>query len=269
MSLEKIWSAVRQSLQAHAPSSEAPELSEIRHDILEEIRGNIQELSAGRYVFPFNRILIGIRPRTPAERAAIQTVWIDGGELQAEIRSVLSRADCQYDGNLVVETHLREASAGADLEIDAGRNFWLSFETVGRPAAAASVLAEAALAESGTPLSLSVLAGIAEPSSLVLSAAITNLGRLREVFDSDGQFVRSNDLAFSELENGINETVGRTHAHIVRREDGRFALVNSRRHNKTVVAIIRNGRSIPIILIPEPIQRGDVILLGRARIGVN
>jgi hypothetical protein len=124
-------------------------------------------------------------------------------------------------------------------------------------------------AEPGAPLSLSVLTGSAEPSSLVLSAAITNLGRLREVFDSDGQFVRSNDVAFSELENGINETVGRTHAHIVRREDGRFALVNSRRHDKTPVAIIRDGHSIPIILIPEMIQPGDVILLGLARIGVN
>jgi hypothetical protein len=268
MSLGKIWSSVRQSLQAHAPSAEAPELSEIRHDILEEIRGNIQELSAGRYIFPFNRILVGVRPRSPAERAAIQAVWIDGGELQAEIRSVLSRADCQYDRNLIVEIHLREA-AGADLEIDAGRNFWLSFESVGSQAATAPPMANPGSADPGAALSLSVLSGTAEPSSLVLSAAITNLGRLREVFDSDGQFVRSNDLAFSELENGINETVGRTHAHIVRREDGRFALVNSRRHDKTPVAIIRNGRSIPIILIPEPIQPGDVILLGRARIGVN
>ena len=269
MSLEKIWSAVRQSLHAHAPSADAPELSEIRHDILEEIRGNIQELSAGRYIFPFSRILVDIRPRTSAERAAIQAVWIDGGELQAEIRSVLSRADCQYDRNLIVETHLREASAGADLEIDAGRNFRLSFESVSRQAAATPSLAMPAFGEPGDPLSLSVLTGTAEPSSLVLTAAITNVGRLREVFDSDGQFVRSNDLAFSELENGINETVGRTHAHIVRGEDGRFALVNSRRHDKTPVAIIRNGRSIPIILIAEPIQRGDVILLGRARIGVN
>jgi hypothetical protein len=269
MSLGKIWSSVRQSLQSHAPQADAPELSEIRHDILEEIRGSIQELSAGRYIFPFNRILIDIRPRTPAERAAIQAVWIDGGELQAEIRSALSRADCQYDRNLMVETHLREVSAGADLEIDAGRNFWLSFESVGSQAATAPSIANQGSAEPRAPLSLSVLTGTAEPSSLVLSAAITNLGRLREVFDSDGQFVRSNDLAFSELENGINETVGRTHAHIVRREDGRFALVNSRRHDKTPVAIIRNGRSIPIILIPEPIECGDVILLGRARIGVN
>ncbi len=247
MSLEKIWGAVRQSFQ-----SNTPELSEIRHDILEEIRGNVQELSTGRYIFPFNRIVIGISPRTAAERAAIQTVWIDGGELQAEIRSVLARADCQYDKNLIVEIH--------DAELDAGKTFALSFESTGSPVA---------VPEPQAPLTLTILTGAAEPASLALSAAITNLGRLREVFDNDGQFVRSNDLAFSDLQNGTNETVGRTHAHIIRHEDGRYALANSRRHDKTPVAIIRNGRSIPIILIPEPLQQGDVILLGRARIAVT
>jgi len=258
MSFEKIWSAVRQSLQAHAPSAEAPELSEIRHDILEEVRGHVQELSAGRYIFPFDRILIEIRPRSQAEAAAIQSVWIDGGEVQTEILSVLSRADCQYDRNLVVETRL-----GPDAELGAGTNFRVAFESVARHAAPGQT------AEAGAPICLTVLAGAADPASLVLSAAITNLGRLREVFDSDGQFVRSNDLAFSEVENGLNETVGRTHAHIVRRQDGRFALANSRRHDKAPVAIIRNGRSIPVILIAEPIEPGDVILLGRARIGVS
>jgi hypothetical protein len=258
MSIEKIWSAVRQSLQAHAPSAEVPELSEIRHDILEEVRGNVQELSTGRYVFPFDRILLEIRPRTQAERAAIQAVWIDGGELQNEIRSVLARADCQYDRNLIVETRL-----GPDAELDAGKNFQLTFESTPRPAVPTRPV------EPRSPICLTVLTGTADPASLILSAAMTNLGRLREVFDSDGQFVRSNDLAFTELENGINETVGRTHAHIVRQEDGRFALANSRRHDKTPVAIIRNGRSIPVILIPEPIEPGDVILLGRARIGVS
>ena len=129
-SFGKIWSAVRQSLQSHAPSVEVSELSEIRHDILEEVRGNIQELSAGRYVFPFERIRIEIRPRTPAERAAIQTVWIDSGELETEIRSVLARADCQYARNLIVETRLREDSVASDVAPEGGKNFWLNFESV-------------------------------------------------------------------------------------------------------------------------------------------
>jgi hypothetical protein len=244
MSLEKIWSAVQQSIQSRTPSAETRELAEIRHDILEEIRGNIQELSAGRYVFPFDRILIEIRPRTPSEREAIQTFWIEGGELQADIRFVLARADCQYDKGVIAETSFRESN-----EADSGRNFWLTFSSPSRPAPALSD----ASTKAASPICLSVLTGAAEPASLNLSAAITNLGRLREIFDQDGQFVRANDLAFTELENGINETVGRTHAHIVRQKNGRFALANSRRTDKTPTAIIRNGRAIPVVLIEEPI----------------
>jgi hypothetical protein len=261
MSLEKIWSAVQQSIQSRTPPAETREFAEIRHDILEEIRGSIQELSAGRYVFPFDRILIEIRPRTPAEHAAIQTFWIDGGELQADIRSVLSRADCQYDKNVIAETRFRESNG----EADSGRNFWLTFGPPGRSAPAVSE----ASTKPALPICLTVLTGAAEPSSLNLSAAITNLGRLREIFDQEGQFVRSNDLAFSELENGVNETVGRTHAHIVRQRNGRFALANSRRTDKTPTAIIRNGRAIPVVLIEEPIEPGDVLQLGRARIAVS
>jgi len=264
--LEKIRSAARQSLQPNAPSGAVRELAEIRHDILEEVRSNIQELSVGRYIFPFDRIVIEIRPRTPAERAAIQATWIDGGELQAEIRSALGRADCQYDRNVAVETRFRETGEVSESEKD----FWLTFESTRRSAApAVSTESVEPSRKPGSPLCLSVVSGTADPASLNLSAAMTNLGRLREVFDQDGQFVRSNDLAFSELENGINETVGRTHAHIVRHEDGRFSLVNSRRSDKTPTAIIRNGRSIPVILLAEPIEPGDVIQLGRARIAVS
>jgi hypothetical protein len=261
--LEKIR-AVRQSLQSgEASSTEERELAEIRHDILEEIRGNIQELSAGRYIFPFHRVAIEVRPRTPAERAAIQTIWIDNGELEAEVRAVLARADCQYDRNVTVETHFRDSAA----EPDTGKDFWLTFESASRPAAPA--LSVEPSPQPATPTCLSVVAGTADPATVNLSAAVTNLGRLREVFDQDGQFVRCNDLAFSEVENGINETVGRTHAHITRQANGRFCLVNTRRNDKNSTAIIRNGRSIPVILLAEPIEPGDVIQLGRARVAVS
>jgi hypothetical protein len=61
----------------------------------------------------------------------------------------------------------------------------------------------------------------------------------------------------------------RTHAHITRQANGRFCLVNTRRNDKNSTAIIRNGRSIPVILLAEPIEPGDVIQLGRARIAVS
>jgi hypothetical protein len=273
MSLERIWSAVQQLFRSRTGSNEPRELAEIRHDILDQVRGKIQELSASQYVFPFDRILIEVRPRSAAERAAIQTAWIDRGELHTDIRSALARADCEYPKDLAVETRFREdqegdaertgRSVGVVRDDAAVENFWLTFENV-RPSAA-----QAPAPEPGAPLCLTVLNGAAEPASIQLSAANTNLGRLREVFDQDGQLIRSNDVAFAEIDNGVNETVSRTHAHIARQSDGRFALVNSRRNDRNPTAILRNGRSIPVILLAEPIERGDIIQLGRARISVS
>lgn len=259
MSLDQIWSSIQQFFRSRNAAPEARELAEIRHDILDRIRSNIQELSAGNCLFPFNRVSIELCPRTAVERAAIESIWIDRGELQSDVLGALSRADCEYPKDLIVETRLREAPCeGGSSEI---------FSVICESVRESSTAAEESVVEE--PLRLTVETGSAQPSSLELSAENTNLGRLREVFDQDGQLIRSNDIAFDELDNGVNETVSRTHAHILRRKDGRFVLVNTRRNDKNPTAILRNGRSIPVILLAEPIERGDVIQLGRARISVG
>jgi hypothetical protein len=258
MSLEQVWSSIQQFFRSRTATPEARELAEIRHDILDQIRGNIQELSAGRFLFPFNRVLVELRPRTAAESAAIESTWIERGELRSDVIAALARADCEYPNDLTVEVRFRQTP-----EIDSNKSFWVTCDNVRRrftPAAA-----------SGVPqtLRLTVETGSAQPASLDLSAETTNLGRLPEVFDQDGQFVRRNDIAFDNADNEVNETVSRMHAHIARQKDGRFALFNSRRNDKNPTAILRNGRSIPVILLPEPLERGDVIQLGRARISVS
>src|SRR5882724_7199031 len=108
MSLDRIWNAIQQFLNSRTASPVAREIAEIRHDILDQIRGNIQELSAAQFLFPFSRILIELRPRTPAERAAIQTIWIDRGELGSDILVTLKRADCEYSKDLAVEVRFRD-----------------------------------------------------------------------------------------------------------------------------------------------------------------
>jgi hypothetical protein len=259
MSLERIWSSVQQLFTSRTATPEARELAEIRHDILDQIRANIQELSAGQFLFPFNRVLVELRPRNAAERGAIQSAWIDGGELRSDVLSALARADCEYPNDLTIEARLLEASSDAD----ANQIFTVICENVRQ--SPESIAAPAP----PEPFRLTVETGSAQPESLELASDTTNLGRLAEVFDQDGQFVRRNHIAFDEAENGINETVSRTHAHILRQKDGRFALVNTRRNEKNPTAILRDGRSIPVILLPEPLERGDVIQLGRARISVS
>ena len=62
---------------------------------------------------------------------------------------------------------------------------------------------------------LVVLAGAANKSEIPLQKARTNIGRLLDVYKSEG-LSRRNDLAFAE-DNPINRTVSREHAHIVQR----------------------------------------------------
>jgi hypothetical protein len=235
------------------------ELAEIRHDILDQVREQIQELSGSRYLFPFNSIQIEFYARNPGERTAIQIAWVDRGELTSDIRKALARADCEYPDDLHIETRLSDSPPVAG----AAKKFALAFEDTRRPA-----VAPASHAAAGSLL-LTVLNGSATPAALSLSAPTTNLGRLREVTDPEGQFVRQNDIAFDEVDNGVNETVGRVHAHIERRNDGRFVLVNSRRSERNPTGILRNGRLIPVVLVDELIQSGDIIQLGRARISVG
>jgi hypothetical protein len=259
MSLSRFWKKIQSNLESGGSSQEGRQLAEIRHDILDEIRAQIQELSAGRFLFPYNHILIELRPGSPGERAAIEASWIRRGELQSEIYAALAREDCEYPDNMLAEVKFREGSADSE----SNRDFWLTLDNSQPYPPAQDSIAP------GSQLCLTVITGEAEPSSLDLSNARTNLGRLREVFDQDGQFVRHNDVAFADLKNGVNETVGRTHAHIAMQKDGRFALINSRHTDKTPTAIIRSGQSIPVILLPEPIERGDIIQLGRANIRVT
>jgi hypothetical protein len=269
MSFGRVWSTIQRLVGPRASAGEERELAEIRHDILDNIRSNVQELSAGRSVFPFNYILVELRSRTPAERAAIQATWIDRGELQAEVKATLARAECEYPKDLVVETQFRESFAAGDASAYFGVTC-SNVQAAARPVPAPSTSSPSPESSPGAqPLRLTVQTGSARPASLELMADTTNLGRLPEIFDENGQFIRRNDLAFEDAENGVNETVGRTHAHIVRQTDGRFALINTRRNDKSPTAILRNGHSIPVILLPEPLERGDVIQLGRARISVS
>jgi hypothetical protein len=255
-----MWQALRERVRAWFSPPESRELAEIRHDILDQVRDQIQELSAGRYLFPFNRIQIELYPRNPGERTAIQIAWIDRAELESDIRATLSRADCEYPTDLRIETRLVDSPPVAGI----AKSFSLTFDDTRQVASAPPVMQAAA-----DPLYLTVLSGSATPASLPLSAPTLNLGRLREVIDPEGQFVRQNDIAFDEIDNGVNETVGRVHAHIQRRNDGRFVLINSRRDERNPTAILRDGRLIPVILLEEPLQTGDIIQLGRARISVG
>ena len=119
---------------------------------------------------------------------------------------------------------------------------------------------------------LVVVAGSANKTEIPLHKARINIGRLVDVYKSEG-LSRRNDLAFAE-DNPINRTVSREHAHIVHdKKTGEYRLFNDRwyqrgdkRENNCGLWIVRDGMGQEVHrdtrgtrLLP-----GDEIHLGKA-----
>ncbi len=117
-----------------------------------------------------------------------------------------------------------------------------------------------------------VSSGSANKPELLLQKTRTNIGRLVDVYKSEGMS-RRNDLAFAE-DNPVNRTVSREHAHIVHdKKTGEYRLFNDRwykRGNKSEnncgLWIVRDGMGQEVHrdtrgtrLLP-----GDEIHLGKA-----
>jgi len=233
---------------------ESPEVAEIRIAVLDEVKKKIQR-AGGQALFPYNVVRIQIRAE--AEEGAIFERDFFRRFFDEELRKGLSKEGCRFPEDLRVEIRAVE-----------GNGKWLHVEM---------------LAEEIAPLPeepprarrtarLVVSAGTANKSEIPLQKARTNIGRLGDVYKSEG-LSRRNDLAFAE-DNPINRTVSREHAHISHdKKTGEYRLFNDRwytRGNKAEnncgLWIVRDGMGQEVHrdtrgtrLLP-----GDEIHLGKA-----
>lgn len=233
---------------------DSPEVAEIRIAVLDEVKKKIQR-AGGHALFPYNVVRIQIR--AAAGEGAVFERDFFRRFFDEEVRKGLSKEACRFPEDLRVE--VRTTS-------EEGK--WLRIET---------------LAEEATPLTeevprarrtarLVVAAGTANKSEIPLLKTRTNIGRLSEVYKSEG-LSRRNDLAFAE-DNSINRTVSREHAHIVHdKKTGEYRLFNDRWYqrgdkaeNNCGLWIVRDGMGQEVHrdtrgtrLLP-----GDEIHLGKA-----
>jgi hypothetical protein len=98
--------------------------------------------------------------------------------------------------------------------------------------------------------------------------ALINLGRCGEVVDREGRVVRRNDVAFADVNDRINGSVSRQHAHIRFDEArGRFCLIDD--FSQRGSAVVRSGKTIEVPGGDEQgvvLSTGDELCLGRARV---
>ncbi len=115
---------------------------------------------------------------------------------------------------------------------------------------------------------LRVLSGRANTDELKIPGRRINLGRRERVTDEQGQVVRHNDIAFSEISNGVNETVSRRHAHIdFDEKSGSYRLFRDSRSADT--SLMSQGGTTADVPLSGPglaLKSGDIIRLGKAEI---
>lgn len=233
---------------------DSPEVAEIRIAVLDEVKKKIQR-AGGKALFPYNVVRISIR--AGANDAAVFERDFFRKFFEEEVRKGISKEACRYPEDLRVEIRVS----------DGDQENWLLIETLTEDI---PVVAEPARAK--RVARLVVVAGSANKPEVPLQKARTNIGRLVDVYKSEG-LSRRNDLAFA-ADNPINRTVSREHAHILHeKKTGEYRLFNDRwyqrgdkRESNCGLWIVRDGMGQEVHrdtrgtrLLP-----GDEIHLGKA-----
>ena len=238
---------------------DSPEVAEIRIAVLDEVKKKIQR-AGGKALFPYNIVRIVISTSAPDatlfERDFFRRFF------EEEVRKSLARDSCRFPEELRIEVRVDGANGSRDDEN------WLRIETLAEEIQPAT--SEPARARR-TPR-LVVVAGVANKGEIPLQKTRTNIGRLVDVFKSEG-LSRRNDLAFAE-DNPINRTVSREHAHILYdKKSGEYRLFNDRwytRGNKAEnncgLWIVREGMGQEVHRDTRgtKLLAGDEIHLGKA-----
>ncbi len=236
---------------------DAPELSEIRLAVLDEVKSKSHRV-AGREVFPYNVVRIRLSG-VPEEQSKIFTGKFFAQFCEEELRGGLAKSNFRFPADLQVEVETSPVLPGP-------KERWLVVEAESRVKAAAAPVSKRAPR-------LVVAKGIANQAELTLQKARTNIGRTVDVYRADGPS-RRNDLAFDEA-NEISRTVSREHAHVTfSKKTGECRLFNDRSYKPETTKpggncglwIIRDGLSHEVHRGERgvKIEAGDEIHLGRA-----
>ena len=229
------------------------EILEIRRDILEDVRDHIQPKGQGRRVFLYNAISVQIAAANREQQELLEAAFNEG-EVEEDVRELLSEADCPVLAGLTINVSTFEDAALAS----SGRPFVVEYSNA--KGAAASKPGRNARPHA----TLTVLLGEAELAEYTIQADRVNIGRLKEVIGDKDGLRRRNEIAFADTET----TVSREHAYIrYDAESGKFRLYDSLSQRGT--SVFREGRRFEVpkgLTHGFQLRSGDEIHLGDARI---
>jgi hypothetical protein len=225
---------------------------EVRRDVLEQVESRIVVDTGGKS-FPFEKIVVQLRPPTDALRDVFEAAFLQDGSLKDDILEKLkeSQARCPAETEVIVE--LRQVAGEAPAE-----DFPLFQIDFIRP----DPQRKTEIPETN----LVIVKGAAELPEYRLKKERILIGRLSDVLDREGRLVRRNDVVFLDNGDDVNSTVGRVQARIwFDHERREFCIMDEASRYGT--RIIREGRSIEIPAGNTrgiKLKSGDEIYFGQA-----
>jgi len=225
--------------------ADSGELLLVHRAILESIASRVQTVARGKRVFPYGHVTVTLVSADPDRRALYQTAFGEGGRLESDVIEALDSAECETPRGFGVEVKTSETGE---------KNFTIEY----------SVEAKGAAEPARGAGRLMVVQGKTAQAEYALEKALTNLGRMAELTDTEHRVVRRNDVVFEEGGDERNATVSRRHAHI-RRDAGEYRLCDDGSEFGT--RVLRDGRAIEVPAgnrRGERLRAGDEIFLGRA-----
>jgi len=256
--LESVLAArVEGASRRAAGSSPRPPL-ELIIAVVEVVEQEIQPAGRGRLAFPFTHVHVQFSAASPAAKARLEVACEGPPTLQARVLERLEAGGCAVNALEVSVSFTDEAEADwshGDFDVRYTRT---------------SVLATPAAPPLPVRLELTVTHGTAERSVYVFDSAPIALGRGDEVRDDRQRLLRTNQVAFTEGADDVNQSVSRLHARIERDTalDG-VRLFDDGSARGT--SVIRKGRGFPVPRGTKGLrlQSGDEIVLGLARLRVK
>jgi hypothetical protein len=244
---------------------------EIALAVVEAVETEVQPAGRGRQLFPFNRIRVLAVAPTRHVRSRFEATFAVEPTLAQRIKTRLETAGCLPADLAVAVDYVETAGTGwsaPDMHVE--------FERVDTPVLesdavdAAPQLSEAPMEETAPPVEIEVAAGQAEQPAYSFDFARIDLGRCMHVRDRRNQLVRTNHVVFADIDDAINRTVSRRHAHLHYVASERaFRVYDDGSEQGTAVA--RGGKTIAVPPGARGVrlQPGDEILLGNARLKVR
>jgi hypothetical protein len=227
---------------------------ELYRDALDRIVARATAGKRGDRLFPFDLIRVELAAPDAERKAVLQTLF-EPNQMADDIRAALTEERIEAPARLKVVVEY-PPNAETDLQIFCEK------------APAPELVEEAPATRPLAAMWLITLSGVSSAPEFLVDRPQVNIGREREVIDSQGRAVRRNDLHFDTAADDANSTVSRSHAHIrFDSNTGEWRIFDD--GSSLGTTIFRDGRRIevpPHAPRGATLRPGDEIYLGQARL---